>query len=391
MRLWLRGGDRSESLPGLAWVTGRMLIEGSAHRSWRQIADDSEDLGMALESFGGLETHGLRLDCLCEDWQQGLRWLAELAFEPSFPEDRCRWVCQQAVAELESLADQPEVKTGWSFAEQLYYPHPAGRPTQGTPSSLGALSAADCSRFHHQGLAAGGVLAIAGLVDEDEVHASVEELFAGLQEGADKARSVPEPEGLAIRRRCIETGSGDQAHLFMGHLTVPLAHADYRALELLSVILGSGAGLTGRIPARIREKEGLAYSTFAAAVIGAGLDPGRFVLGVATSPDTLERAEACVLEELDRLLEEGTEQQELDDARAYLLGREPFRRETAHQWADLEAQTALYGVALDDPEWLAQGLRELSVGQLDSIANDHLSPTAIKTTVGLPAGGGDPV
>ena len=131
---------------------------------------------------------------------------------------------------------------------------------------------------------------------------------------------------------------------------MPRRHPDYAALELLAVILGSGAGLTGRIPARIREREGLAYTAYAQTVAGSGLDPGRLVAYVGTSPATVEKAERGVVEEITRLVEDGIEDAELEEARAYLLGREPFRRETARQWADLLIEAEEYGIPLDDFE-----------------------------------------
>lgn len=385
MRLLLCGGSRSEKLPGLSWVTGRMLVEGSSLRDWRRIAADSDELGMVLTSFGGLENHGLRLDCLARDWRQGLRWLAELVLESSFPQDRCRWICQQAAAELESLAEQPDVKTGWAFAKQLYHPHAGGRPLQGEAAVLAKMSNRDCASFHTDGLARGGVLSVAGDIDPDEAHRLVEELFGSINDEPLALGSVPAPAGLRVDRQEVETQARDQAQLLMGHLTIPLRHPDYRALEALSVILGSGAGLTGRVPTRIREKEGLAYTAYATATAGSGLDPGRLVVVAATSPDSLERAETCIVEELSRLLEEGIEESELDDARSYLLGREPFRRETARQWASLDAQAAFYGVDLDDPDWLSRGLENLDTASLLAVAREHLSIDNLKTTVGLPA------
>jgi len=117
----------------------------------------------------------------------------------------------------------------------------------------------------------------------------------------------------------------------MGHLTVPRGHADYEALELVAVVLGSGAGLTGRIPARIREREGLAYTAYAQTIAGSGFDSGRLVAYVGTSPDTVAQAERGVVEEIARLVDGGVTEDELEEARAYLLGRDPFQRETARQ------------------------------------------------------------
>jgi zinc protease len=163
---------------------------------------------------------------------------------------------------------------------------------------------------------------------------------------------------------------------------VTRAHPDYEALELASVVLGAGTGLTGRIPQRIREREGLAYTASAA---GAGLDPGRLYAYVGTSPETVARAERGVIEELCRFHAEGPTAEELDEARSYLLGREPFRRETARQWADLAAVGALYGLPLEDPTWSAERVAATTAAEVAAAVARHLDPEVLAITVGLPA------
>ena len=182
----------------------------------------------------------------------------------------------------------------------------------------------------------------------------------------------------------METDAEDQAHLYVGHLTVPRNHPDYTALEMVAVTLGSGAGLTGRIPMRIREQEGLAYSANAQTVAGSGEDPGRLVAYVGTSPATVARAEAGVREEIARLVEEGIEPAELEEARAYLLGREPFRRETARQWAELLTEAVQYGLPLDDPALREAELKALDLAEVQAAARRHLRPADLQVTVGLP-------
>ena len=383
VRLSFKAGARHEPIPGQAVLTGRMLTEGTRRRDWRRIAEEAEGKGMILQSNGAFESIGLSIDALAEDWELALEWAAELMLEPSFPEDRCLWLARQTAAELESLADQPEVKTAWGFMEQLYAPHPRSRPLQGNEASLLALTPADCAEFHHRARAHGIVASVAGTVDEDAVRRRLLELLDGTPADAVPYPEPPPPTGLEARR-IVQTDAEDQAHLYVGHLSVPRRHPDYAALEVLAVVLGSGAGLTGRIPARIREREGLAYTAYAQTAAGAGLDPGRLVAYVGTSPATVEQAERGVAEEIARLVEDGITDTELEEARAYLLGREPFRRETARQWADLLTEAMEYGVPLDDPKHREGELKSLDRRAVEEAARRHVHPGSLRITVGMP-------
>jgi zinc protease len=383
VRLWVRAGARVESIPGQALLTGRMLSEGTRRRDWKRIADEAEGKGMVLSSFGTFECHGVAVDALARDWELALAWAVELMLDSSFPEDRCAWLAKQAAAELESLADQPEVKTAWGFLDQLYTPHPRSRPLHGDMESLLRLTPGDCAGFHSRALAHGLLASVAGVVDEDAVRRRLAELFSDLPAAGGPMAEPPLPVGISEPCR-VETEAEDQAHLYIGHLTVPRRHPDFTALEVLAVILGSGAGLTGRIPSRIRESEGLAYNAHAQTVAGAGLDPGRLVAYVGTSPATVERAQAGVIEEIARLVEGGIEDVELEEARAYLLGREPFRRETARQWADLLTEAEHYGLPLADPEERKAELNALDKAAVEAAARRHVSPERLRVTVGLP-------
>ncbi len=396
VRSWLRGGGRVEPAPGVALITGRSLSEGTARSDWRELADRSEALGAAVGSAASFEAHGATVDVRSVHWREGLDWAVDLLLEPSFPEDRCRWMARQAASELDSLRDQPEVVTGWAFLEQLFTPHPRCRPIQGTAESLAAIGSEECRAFHDRARAhAGPTFIVAGDLDEAAAREYLGELLAarGVDLGpADGEPTVPggfpeppAPEGLPERHRTITLPPGDQAHLFAGCLTVRRDHPDRHALELLGVILGAGAGLSGRLPERVREREGLAYTVYVQTLVGAGLDPGRLVVYIGTGPDTVEQAERAVREELGRLVEDGATAGELEDARSYLLGREPFRRETARQWADLMGEAVLYGLPAD-PAWRRERLERVDGEELAAVARRHLAPARLAVTVGLPAG-----
>ncbi len=387
VRLLLAGGARAETIPGQALVTGRLLTEGTRHRSWERIAAEAEGRGMILASFGGYETHGLSIDALAADWQLALEWIAELLFESTFPEERLRWLARQAAAELEAQADQADLMTARAFGEQLYAPHPRGRPLQGDAASLASLDPERCREFHAAALGWGAHLSVAGEIDDGAIAARIEALFGGLLAAAAGGRELPVPAAPStspVARREILTRAEDQAHLFLGSRTVARAHADYPALELAAVVLGTGAGLTGRIPQRIREREGLAYTANADTVSGAGIDEGRLVCYVGTAPETLDQAEASVRDELARFLAEPIAAEELARARSSRHAREPFRRETARQWADLMAVAALLDLPLDDPDWYSDQIRRLTAGDVAAAARRWIDPNRLLVTRGLP-------
>ena len=89
-------------------------------------------------------------------------------------------------------------------------------------------------------------------------------------------------------------------------------------------------------------------------------------------------------DELARFLAEPVAVGELESARAYLLGREPFRRETARQWADLMSVAALLDLPLDDPQWHAGKIARLTAEEVTAASRRWIDPARLVVTRGLP-------
>jgi zinc protease len=384
VRVVLAGGARAEEIPGTALIAGRALAEGTTRRDWRAIAAEAESRGTSVAGYGAFETTGVAVDALASEWQRALALAAELVFDPAFPAERLQWLTRQAGAELEALADEADVLTGRAFAELLYGAHPMGRPLQGSRESLARIDREACAGFHARNLARGGCVAVAGAIDEDAVAAELERLFGRLAAPGGTVTTPPAPPEPGARRREIRTRARDQAHLFVGQLTVERRHPDCAALELAAVALGAGSGLSGRIPNRIRDREGLAYHSWADAVAGAGLDRGRFVAYVGTAPASVARAERAIAEETRRLVDSGLTPREIAEARSYLLGREPFRHETARQWADLAALGEIEGLPLADPDWSRERIERTTDAEVEAALGRHLDADRLAVAVGLP-------
>ncbi len=386
IRLLARAGARVERLPGVAWLTGRMLGEGTVRADWSALAEEVESRGASLSPFGGAESIGVAVDALAADWELGLGWALEVMLSPRLPADRFELARRLAASELQSIDDHPEMRAAYAFRRQLFgVDHPRGRPLAGDAESLGRAAVGDCVSFHHQALAGGALIVVVGPAPTLEVEKRVEDAWARLGTGYDNAEPVSLWPILSGPERCdVALPGAEQASLLIGHLGVPRAHPDRRALELASVVLGAGAGLSGRIPHRVREREGLAYAATGSLVAGAGLDPGRVEVSVGTGVDHLDRAELVVREELERFAQDGPTEQEVEEARAFLLGTEALRRETSRQLAAIAADAAFYG--LDGSLAAARAsLLELDRAAVTAAVQRHLDPQRLMVTRGIPA------
>jgi zinc protease len=80
-------------------------------------------------------------------------------------------------------------------------------------------------------------------------------------------------------------------------------HPDFPALVLANYLLGGSS--TARVPARVREKEGLSYSTYTTFTSSAFDEAASFRVAAIFAPQNRARVERAIREELERAVREG--------------------------------------------------------------------------------------
>jgi zinc protease len=149
----------------------------------------------------------------------------------------------------------------------------------------------------------------------------------------------------------------------------------------MDVILGSAPGFTSRVPKRLRDEQGLAYSTFANITSSAGLDPGRFVAYIGTSPENRQRAIDGILGEIRLLVEKGVTEAELRDARQYLTGSFVFHFQTNAQVTHFMVLAKRYGIGFDYAEKFPVLINAVSLEDVARVAKQYLHPDASTVVV----------
>jgi zinc protease len=94
-------------------------------------------------------------------------------------------------------------------------------------------------------------------------------------------------------------------------------HPDFPAMVLANHLLGGSS--TARIPERVREKEGLSYSTYTSFHSSAFDPAGSFRLSAIFAPQNRKRIEAGIKEELTRAVREGFSAQEIEEGKKAVL------------------------------------------------------------------------
>jgi zinc protease len=381
----VRTGSRYEpdDLAGLASLAGGILNEGTTRRTAQQIAETIEDVGAHLGAFGGYAQSGLRATALSDDLDLVTELAAELLRHPTFPEDRVRLVVERRLGLLRSRADQPRVVASELFDELVFAGHPNHRPSHGYEASVSRITRDHLVEFHRTYYHPNAtIIALAGNFDPAAAREAIERRFGDWERN--DALTFPDVPEIVRQSTPVErfvSADKAQANIYLGHLGVRRAHPDYYALLVLDTILGSSPGFTSRIPRILRDEQGLAYTTFSNIAGSAGVDPGRFIAYIGTSPTNLDRAVEGLRREISRVVEEPVEIDELDAAKSYLTGSFVFHFQTNAQVAGYLVSAEVHGLGFDYLERYPALVDGVTIQDVLRAARANIDPDAMTLVV----------
>jgi len=362
-----------EAKAGLAIMVSRLLDEGTATRTSLEIADAIESVGGAIETDGSFERIMATASVLNKDVDLGLELLADLLIRPVFPQEFVDKEKERTLAEILSARDRPQVVAGWAFNELVYQDHPLHRPSHGYPETVSKITREDLLNFHSRFFVPNNVLlSIVGDFRVPELLPRVEKYFGSWPSKTVAFPTYPSPQRQTGKRTRFITMPAQQLNIYLGHLGVTRANPDYYTLQVLDTILSNKAGFTAQIPQQLRDELGLAYTTFASITMTAGMDPGRFIAFIGTSPENMKLATEGLINEIRRVIEEPVTAQELQDAKDYLTGSFVFAFESSPQIARFLVHAEVYGLGFDYVEKYPDYIRAVTVEEISRVARKYL-------------------
>ena len=200
------------------------------------------------------------------------------------------------------------------FASQLFAEHPLGRETAGDRDTVQAINADDVRKFFESHYHAGSmVVTLAGPIGHDEALELISAAFVDVRStGVVPVRTAPDSVG---GDDSIDDDT-EQVHIVMGCRALPRGDEDREALDVVNHVFGGG--LSSRLFEEIRERRGLAYSVYSG--VSAYADSGAFQMYAGTQPEHGDEVIGLLRAELDKLVDNGISDEELDVAVGYLTG-----------------------------------------------------------------------
>ncbi len=382
--LYVRAGSRHETADksGVGHFLEHMFFRGSrGHPDTRAMNVAVEDVGGSLNGYTSRD-HALYYTPIHPSGLAvALGVIADMVSQPLMRELELEReiILEEMLDEVDDRGRDIDLD---NLSKALLWPgHPLAFKIAGTPETVRQLSIADL-RHHHQRFYVGAnlVLCAAGPLAHGEVLALAEAGLRGLPRG-ERSRESPPPAPPAGPLLRLFPHDESQTEFRFNFHAPSETHPDHLALTLLRRILDDG--LSSRLPFRVVERKGLAYSL--SCNLDAYEDVTLFEIEGAASHGKVASTVTEITRTLGELAEDGPTPAELSRAVRRFRMTIDQTHDSTHEMAGWFGGTAIYR----EPEDLlarAQAAEAITTADLRRLAREVFRrENLIVTAIGNPS------
>lgn len=314
--LWCQTGSANEEPDegGITHFIEHMLFKGTKTRTAKQIAEEIEGRGGALNAFTDKENTCYYCQVLGGDVATAIDVLTEMVMESLLDPKELEVERGVILEEIKRGEDEPGDHVHDLHIQNRWPAHVLGKPIIGTSESVSSFSDADLRRYMGRRYHGGRILlAVAGNVDPAVVANEARRRLGSCHPGEGRG-DYGRPEGKGGKHEVSK--DVEQVHFCIGTDGSSIYDEDRYIATVLDGLLGGG--MSSRLFQEVREKRGLAYSvgSYTLSYSTGGL----FTVYGGTSPDKWQEVQDVVRTELDKFISHGADDDELARIKRSIAG-----------------------------------------------------------------------
>lgn len=307
---------------GLSESVAYSLNEGAGELDSLGFQTAMEDLNMSFGCNAGAEWTSCSVSSLTENAAASMALVATAFAEPRFDEGPYQRFLREKEVSLKTRETNPGYLAWRAAAQALYPDHPFARET--SAESLAALTPEKARAHMRQMMTKDRLIVTAvGAVTPQQLAPLVDAVAAGLPETSDVPGVVPVtlPDAAPLAAPWVVSLPQPQSLVRFTGPGIARTDADFFPAFVLNYTFGGG-GFESRLMKVLRVQKGLTYG------ISTSLDPNPSLLtwsgGGQTKNESAGEFVDNIRAEMKTLAEGGVTEQELADAKAYLIGSYPL-------------------------------------------------------------------
>jgi zinc protease len=358
-------------LPGLTDLLAGLMPEGTESKTSREIADEVARMGASLSAGANSDYTIVAASALAPFNDPIMDLLAEVALEPSFPENEVALAKQNTKESLRQQRAQPSFLASEMVSRVMFGDHPYSVVAP-TPESIDRSSRDEFVRFHRSKLVPNNaVFIVVGNVQYDDIRKRAESLFSTWERGEDLVANFPAPPVRTKRTAYLVDRPGSaQSNIVIANSGITRTNPDYFPMLLMHTVLGANA--SSRLFMNLREDKGYTYGAYSNldARRSAGTFRSTAEVRTPVTGDSLKE----FFYELDRIRREPVSAKEIADAKSYLTGVFPIRLETQEGLTDQLVQIKMLNLPDDYLERYRDRVQAVTVEDIQRIAQKYVRP-----------------
>lgn len=346
VRVVFNAGSAREARPGISSLTNTLLIQGAGTWDANQIAERLENVGARLETGALRDMAWVALRTLTQQpaLNIALETLATVISQPKFANADMERVRNNTLVSINQDEQNPETVGNKAIYHAIYGTHPYANDPSGTKESVATITQDEIkTHFNRYYVAKNAIVAIIGAVDQTQAANIAAQVTTGLASGT---KVLPLPKVIRAETNPLERINfpSTQSHIYVGQIGVTRTDPDYFPLYVGNHILG-GNGLVSILSQEIREQRGLSYNAYSSLL--PMQEPGPFIMGLQTKNNQVQQALAVLNQTVQRFLQHGPREQELNNAKKNITGGFPLQISNNTKIVEHLALIGFYNLPLD--------------------------------------------
>lgn len=382
LRIHLRYGN-ADALSGKATAAEylpMLMMRGTENMSRQQISDELDNYRASMNVSGGPGELTLSLQTKRENLIPVLSVAEEVLRKPAFPADELELIREEQIAAAGQQMTEPTAIAS-RIVQRKFADYPPEDPRYVATMEEELQRTKDVTIEQIKGVyatlvgAGVGELTIIGDFDPEQVQPVIDRITANWKSDVAFERLVRDAvdnESGAFEQ--INTPDKANAAYFAG-MTLPMRDDDpqFAALTIGNFILGGGS-LSSRLADRVRQQDGLSYTIQSALQVSAVDQRAVFYIFAISNPENAGKVHSAIQEELQKLIESGITEQELEKAKAGYLQQQEVRRTNDRALASMLEAYAFIGRDMSFVTHVESQVQSLTVDEVNAAIRKFIQP-----------------
>jgi len=355
---------------GTAYLTARLMNEGTKNKTPVELREAIEDLGASLTIGGGDEWITLSGSCLASRLPETFALAREMLFEPRWDGKEFAIAKDQTIQNLKRMEASPASIASTVFGKLVYGPdNILANQVMGTKKSIEAMTIDDLKAYYQQYFSPKEAkVVVVGDIGKDQAVS----VFNGLKDWNAKTVKVPEvqvPASAEAGIYFVDIPKAKQSVFSVGHIALAYGDPDYYNAVVMNHKLGGD--FSSILNMILRETKSFTYG--ARSSFDGSSSTGTFRVSVPVQSNATYETAQIIRDEVAKY-RQGITADELNQVKSVLLKSNAGRFETLVQLSRMLMPVVQYGLPFDYVRQREDVVRAMTVEQHRALAQKYLQP-----------------